>query len=282
MKTKTLSPPSLGLALALALACGCSGTSGTPSGSELRIVTVSGAPLYAVAGDGVPLKVVVVDGAGNAHDLPSGATVAWTSPPEVVALPSDSTAPSPLPAPGVDPTAAWISNPARHDEPEVLSRTLFVLDPGTVQDGVVTLSATVSGGSLPGEVNALLPVDPAPAGDWTRGARLYGTEGANCATCHGATGAGTPESPDGTYVIAGERYAFPAPGLNALPGNLAGDPAWNAALFAVAARVDVDNVGLSLRVPMPNWLAQPDLASGSTLTTQDLADIYAFLRTQTE
>ncbi len=270
------------MGLAIALACGCSASSGTPAAPALRIVTVSGAPLHAVAGDAVALKVVVVDEDGAVHDLPSGATVAWTSPPEVAALPPDSMAPSPLPAPGADPTAAWISNPSRHDEPAAVARTLFVLDPGTVQNGVVTLFATVAGGSLPGDVNAVLPVDPAPAGDWTRGARLYGAGGANCASCHGATGAGTPASPDGTYAIAGESYPFPAPGLNAIPGNLAGDPAWNAGLFAVAARVDVDNGGLSLRVPMPNWLAQPDLATGGTLTTQDLADIYAFLRTQTE
>jgi hypothetical protein len=66
------------------------------------------------------------------------------------------------------------------------------------------------------------------------------------------------------------------------PGNTAGDPAWNAALFAIAARAEVDNGGLTLRLPMPDWLTEPSSVTGAPLTTQDLADIYAFLKTRTQ
>jgi hypothetical protein len=73
-------------------------------------------------------------------------------------------------------------------------------------------------------------------------------------------------------------YPYPAPGLDAEPGNLASDPAWTAALLAMAARADMDNGGLVLRTPMPDWLTAK--ADGQLLTTQDFADIYAFLQTQ--
>ena len=36
----------------------------------------------------------------------------------------------------------------------------------------------------------------------------------------------------------------------------------------------MDNQGVALRAPMPDWLHQP-------LGTQDFADMYAFLKTQT-
>ena len=61
---------------------------------------------------------------------------------------------------------------------------------------------------------------------------------------------------------------------------LASDPAWNAELLAMAARADMDNGGLTLRQPMPCWLAMPNPATRQPLTTQDYADIYAFLKTQ--
>jgi hypothetical protein len=32
---------------------------------------------------------------------------------------------------------------------------------------------------------------------------------------------------------------------------------------------------------MPNWLTTPNPATGAPLATQDLADIFAFLKTQT-
>jgi hypothetical protein len=37
---------------------------------------------------------------------------------------------------------------------------------------------------------------------------------------------------------------------------------------------------VTLREPMPDWLATNDPSTGKPLTTQDLADIFAFLQTQ--
>ncbi len=272
---------------ALALgACACSGSPAeSPAAPSLRIVSAGSAPLHAFAGDAVALKLVEVDGDGSVKDLPPGAKVAWTLPSVVTALDPESTAASPLPAAGAEPTAAWLANPGRPDRTDDLANVLFILDPGTVQNAVVEVSASVSGVAEvadAGTVTASLEVDPTPAGDWTRGATLYGVGGANCAECHGATGQGSPEGPGATsFTLGGASYDFPAPGLNAEPGNAAGDPAWNAALFAVAARADIDNGGLTLRAPMPDWLATPNPTTGKPLSTQDLADIYAFLKTQT-
>jgi mono/diheme cytochrome c family protein len=269
-----------GLALA---ACG-----GTPVGAsspQLQIVTTSGAPLAAVAGDAIALKVVLVAPDGTMGDLPGDAKVMWTAPYPVVTLPPNSIAASPLPVAGADPTGAWIENTYRPDRASDLANVVFVLDPGTAQDVVLEVSAKVSGLPLDGGagITANIAVDPTPVGDWTRGATLYGPAGANCAQCHGATGHGTPApGTDGTYTIAGASYAFPAPGINAEPGNCASDPAWDAALFAVASRADMDNAGVALRLPMPDWLSAPNPATGAPLATQDLADIYAFLKTQTQ
>jgi mono/diheme cytochrome c family protein len=271
-------------ALAVALVA-CGGTSGTASSPQLRIVTASGTSPSTVAGDAVVLKVVLVEPDGTTGDLPGDAKVVWTLPLPVVTLPPDSIADSPLPAPGTEPTGAWIENVSRPDGAADLRNAVFVLDPGTVQNATLEVSATVSGVSADGgaSVTANIPVDPTPAGDWTRGATLYGAAGANCAQCHGPTGHGTPSAnDDGTYTIAGASYDFPAPGINAEPGNCAGDPAWNAALFAVSARADMDNGGVALRLPMPDWLSTPNPATGAPLTTQDLADIFAFLKTQTQ
>jgi mono/diheme cytochrome c family protein len=240
--------------------------------------------MSAVAGDAVALKVVLVAADGTVGDLPAGARVVWSAPFPVVTLPPESIAPSPLPVTGAAPTGAWIENPSRPDQASDLASVVFVLDPGTAQNATLQVSATVSGATPDGGagVTANLGVDPTPAGDWTRGEALYGAAGANCAQCHGATGHGTPAAnDDGTYTIAGASYAFPAPGINAEPGNCASDPAWDAALFAVAARADMDNGGVALRLPMPDWLSQPNPATGAPLSTQDLADIYAFLKTQT-
>jgi hypothetical protein len=43
----------------------------------------------------------------------------------------------------------------------------------------------------------------------------------------------------------------------------------------------MDNSGIVLRLPMADWLASPNPATGQALSTQDFADIYAFLKTQT-
>jgi hypothetical protein len=268
------------------IACACSSSPSpttTPAASQLAIVSASGGPLSAVAGDALALKVVIVAPDGSTEDLPASANVSWTAPGVITALSPDSTDPSPIPPPGAPPTAAWLANPGRPDHATDLANVLFVLDPGTLQNATVEVSATVTGSSPEGDVTASVAIDPTPTGNWTLGATLYGASGANCAECHGATGHGSPGAPEATtYTMAGSTYDFPAPGINAEPGNAASDPAWNAALFAVAARADMDNGGLTLRAPMPDWLSAPNLATGEPLTTQDLADIYAFLKTQTQ
>jgi mono/diheme cytochrome c family protein len=265
-----------------ATSSGASGPSSGSSSSQFAIVTASGGPLEAVAGDALPLRVVEVGPDGSTADLPAGSQVVWAaSMASIEALAPGTMAPSPMPATGAQPTAAWINNPSRPDRHADLSNVLFALDPGTVQNGAVQVSATLSGPGISAEVSASIAIDPTPAGDWTRGAALYGPSGANCAMCHGPSGHGSAANPDGSsYTLVGVTYPFAAPGINAEPGNAASDPSWNAALFAVASRADIDNGGVSLRLPMPDWLARPGPA-GQPLTTQDFADIYAFLRTQT-
>jgi hypothetical protein len=85
-----------------------------------------------------------------------------------------------------------------------------------------------------------------------------------------------------TYNLEGTNYPYRAPGLNAAPGNVAGDPTWNPALLAVAARSDMDNAGIALRAPMPDWLSRTSATSRQPPTTQDFADIFAYLATQTK
>jgi hypothetical protein len=269
--------------LAVGLAA-CGGTSENSGSLQLQIVTTSGAPLAAVAGDAIALKVVLVAPDGTVGGLPGDAKVTWTAPFPVVTLPPNSIAASPLPVSGADPTGAWVENPYRTDRSADLKNVVFVLDPGIAQNGTLEVSASVSGIAPDGGVGvtANISVNPTPVGDWTRGAALYGSAGANCAQCHGATGHGSAGPNDaGTYTIAGASFAFPGPGINAEPGNCASDPAWNAALFAVSARADMDNGGVALRLPMPDWLSEPDPEAGAPLTTQDFADIFAFLKTQT-
>ncbi len=278
--TATLTAACLGTACS-SESTGGGGASLPESRPSLQIVTVAGGPLEPVAGDALRLKVVGGAADGSISDLPVGSQVTWASPSAPVkALPPDSDAPSPMPAAGAQPTLASIANPSRPERAADLTNVLFILDPGTEQNAVLQVSATVTGSSSSGNVSASLNVAPTPAGDWTRGATLYGPSGANCAMCHGPSGHGSPVNPDGTYGIGGTPYEFPAPGLNAEPGNAASDPAWNAALFTVASRADVDNGGISLRLPMPDWLDRPG-PTGQPLTTQDFADIFSFLKTQT-
>jgi hypothetical protein len=247
-------------------------------------VAVSGAPLEAYAGDALALKVVRVAGDGTVSDLPAEAKVAWTSPAVFAALAPETQAPSLLPASaatsGAPASAAWVENSFRPERSSDLTNVLFVVDPGTLQNGAVLISATVSGTTPAGDVQAAVAVSPTPMGSWSRGQNLFGAEGANCAGCHGSSGHGSTGAPP--YTIAGQAYDYPAPGLNAEPGNLASDPEWNAALLTLAARADMDNHGVALRLPMPDWLAQPNRTNGQPLSTQDFADIYAFLKTQTK
>jgi mono/diheme cytochrome c family protein len=274
------------LILLVSTGAGCSNGGAPASVSGLRVVTASGSPLAGQAGDALKLKVVQTDNDGKTADLPGGAKVSWTLPSTIAALaPEDDTDPSPLPAFGVEPTAVFIDNPNRADRNADLADALFLLDPGTAPGGPLQISATVTGVMTgdAGEPSASAAVASGPVGDPTRGSTLYGPLGANCAQCHGLTGHGSTEPPGSTtFAIAGHTYDFPAPGLNAEDGNVGSDPAWNAALLAVSCRSDVDNGGVTLRAPMPDWLVTPNPATGQPLTTQDFADIYAFLQTQTQ
>ena len=270
----------------LAAGAACSNSATPASVSGLHIVAASGSPLTAQTGDSLQLKVVQTDAAGDAADLPAGAKVTWMLPSTITALAADDDGdPSPLPPFDAGPTAVFVNNPGRTDRNADLSSTLFVLDPGTASNASLQVSASVSGVvvSDASEPSTSVSVAAGPVGDQTRGSALYGAQGANCANCHGATGHGSTEPADSSsFMIDGHAYHFPAPGLNAEDGNVGSDPDWNAALLAVASRSDVDNDGITLRLPMPDWLSRPNPATGLPLTTQDFADIYAFLQTQTQ
>jgi hypothetical protein len=50
-------------------------------------------------------------------------------------------------------------------------------------------------------------------------------------------------------------------------------------MMGISARSNMDNAGVSLASDMPKWLILTG-STGKILSTQDFADIYAFLRTQ--
>jgi hypothetical protein len=234
--------------------------------------------MTAVAGDALALKVVEKLADGSTQDVPE-TQVTWSSPVTVVASSPDAMpAATPYPATGgTDPVGIWISNPSRSDHATDLQPVLFILDAGSQSGGSIMVTASVTG-AMAGQASAAVAVSAGPTGDATNGAKLYA--GA-CAECHGSTGHGSPDSTDGmTYLIDGMPYSFPAPGLNAESGNAAAE--WSPALFAIASRTDLDDGAVSLRLPMPNWLATPDPTTGKPLTTQDLADVFAFLATQSQ
>jgi mono/diheme cytochrome c family protein len=264
---------------------GCSSSSdGSPGGgggsaAGLEIVPVSASALTATGGDALALKVVNHKSNGTAEDVPS-AQVTWSGPPTVMASdPSGMATATPYPATGgADPVAIWVSNPPRTDHATDLGGVLFILDSGKA-GGSVSVTATVSGTGA-STATASVAVSATPPGDATRGATLYAAAGANCAECHGATGHGSPDSTDNgmTFPIDGMSSSFPAPGLNAEDGNAAAE--WSPELFAIASRADLDDQAVSLRQPMPDWLSAESPGSGKVLTTQDFADIFAFLATQ--
>jgi hypothetical protein len=51
--------------------------------------------------------------------------------------------------------------------------------------------------------------------------------------------------------------------------------------MAMSARADMDNMGVSLDLAMPKWLIRTS-STGNLLNTQDFADIYAWLATQSK
>jgi mono/diheme cytochrome c family protein len=230
---------------------------GAPT-ATLQIVATDRASLTGVAGDVIPLSVawVGVDGAHSPVD--ATATVTWSGPPVVTALPAGSMpSESNLPATGAAPTAFFLVN-TEHYRASDLAGMLFVIDAGSASGGSIAVHATITGAGPDTSLDATIPIGPAPAGDSTRGSTYYAE---NCASCHGARAEG------------GE-----APPLDVTDG-VAGDPDWNAALFASVTRGDVDDMGVSEGAAMPRWLVIPT-PSGVPLTTQEMIDVYAWLGTQ--
>jgi cytochrome c553 len=252
-------------------ACGGGGGK-TPTG-----YAIGNASLSAQAGDTIALQVLQTFSDGTKAELTAADTVTWSGVPSITALPAGSTAASPLPATGSAPTAFFASVPTRPDHGTDLQNVLLVRDAGSASTGTVTLTGTVAGEN-PGTVSATITVSASPTGDATNGATLFG---AACSPCHGKTGHGTVANADGSYTLENMNYSFPAPGLNDEPGHVAGNSAWTVAAFAHAARASFDENGVTLRIPMPDWLSNPDPAVKRLLTTQDFADIYAFMKTQT-
>ena len=212
--------------------------------------------LSAQAGDVVQLDVMGVSSDGTRVALPEGAQIAWSG------LPSMTANEDPAPGSVMDMSGAeqalMVNNPVRFVTNEG-SALIALLGPSEAAGDKV--QATVSGVGQPASLDVVITASPSPAGDAAQGQELFV---ANCSVCHGTSGEG----------ITG-------PGLDANGDNMAADPAWNSALFAVAARVDMDDQGVPLQDAMPTWLTHTS-ASGRLLTTQDFADMYAFLKTQTK
>lgn len=253
-------------ALASALASACGSSTSEPAGgaspSGYAITTANGAPLAGVAGDALRLSVVRTMSDGTSTPLSPLASVTWTSPATVTALPGGSSPTNGiLPPPGAAPSAMWIVNPEHFGSAE-LAGVLWVLDAGAPPMQTLRVVATVVDAGVSTEISAAIALGPTPAGDVTRGKSTYA---ANCAACHGDAGQGTAKFP----------------GLNGKADNLAGDPAWNPALMAITSRSDLDNRGVSLDAAMPKWLTRLG-ANGNLLTTSDFADIYAWLKTQSD
>jgi mono/diheme cytochrome c family protein len=253
----------------------------------MAIASTNGAPLRAAPGDALPLAVVFTMSDGSTRSLPATTAITWKTPSTVVAQdPNDAGTSGILDDSGTHPHAFYVANDFRPDHPGVL----FVTSQGTDVDASVTVTAVLPDG---GALSAVVGIDPAPVGDATRGQNLFQTV-LQCSGCHGATGGGSDpatyvdggvETADGSvlYDLQGQLYPFPAPGLNNAPdsGNLATDPNWNAALLGMAAQADIDNFGVALRAPMPVWLGKQG-AGTQPLNAQDFADIYAWLKAQTQ
>jgi hypothetical protein len=83
------------------------------------------------------------------------------------------------------------------------------------------------------------------------------------------------------YNINGAEYPYPAAGLNHA-ANVAGGSGWTPALFAFASRADINIKGVALRMPMASWFLDLAQATQKPPTTQELADVYAYLAGQTQ
>jgi hypothetical protein len=258
----------------------------------LKIVTTNGAALRGAPGDALNLEVVSVLADGGMVGVPSE-WVTWTSPQTVAAQDPNNPGPnSVLPEAGAQPTAFFVNNIYSG---QYGPGALFIVDRGSATDAGVSVVASVSDA---GDVSAWVAISPAVgAGDPARGQKLFQSvsmaENLTCANCHGTTGAGSPPIDEGEAgteyelpATGGDLYTYPAPGLNdistASGPNLAADPAWNAQLLGMAIQADIDNNGVALRGPMPDFFQAVTDDAGATLGAQDFADIYAWLKTQTQ
>lgn len=260
--------------------------------SAMKIVTTNDDPLQGRPGDALNLQVVLVFADGGTVAVPAS-QVTWTAPETVVAQdPNDAGPASVLPDARAEPTAFFVVNPYSG---QYGPGALFIVDPGTASDAGLRVTASVSDS---GQVSAWIAVLPAlDGGDSARGQNLFQNvqlaDSLACASCHGMTAAGSPPIDGGEagtlYELPntnGDLYAYPAPALNntvteAGP-NLAADPTWSAQLLGMAIQADIDNQGVALRGPMPDFFQVVTDDAGMTLNSQDVADIYAWLKTQTQ
>jgi hypothetical protein len=253
----------------------------------IEIAAESEAGLQGAPGDALQLQAVLNLSDGSKVVVPYS-DVNWTAPVTVTAQdPNDAGPNSLLPEASAEPTAFFVSNNYRITQQGVL----FITAAGSVSHGFVTVTASVADA---GTASAKVTVLPAPVGDAARGAMLFQMVPGNpCASCHGPTAAGSPpvdggeagveyQLPNGT---GGELFPYPAPPLDntttdAGP-NLAADPTWSAGLLGMSTQADIDNNGVALRIPMPEFFDGKD-GLGGILGAQDFADIYAWLKTQTD
>jgi cytochrome c553 len=259
MNSRTVASVS-SVAFAVVALAGCGDSGSSAPFVHYEVAANGGGALEAPVGDALHLSVVEGLSDGTTKPLASDAKVTWSGPPVVTALPVGSTPTDSLwPQPSTTVTAAWIKNPDHLTDAQTAG-VLYVLDPGSAANPSVDVKVSVSGGDAPaGEVTVTVSIKPFPTGNVTHGQPLYA---ANCASCHGAHGEGDS-----------------APGLNDEPENVAGDPGWSPQMLGLAARSNMDDLGVSLDPSMPKWLVLPS-SSGQLLTTRDFSDIYAFLKTQ--
>jgi hypothetical protein len=253
----------------------------------VEITAASEAGLQGAPGDALQLQAVLKLSDGSKMIVPYS-DVNWTAPVTVIAQdPNDAGSNSVLPEVSAEPTAFFVSNNDRITQKGVL----FITAAGTASHRLVRVTASVPDA---GVASAEVTVLPAPVGDATRGGMLFqAIPGNPCASCHGPTAAGSPpvdggeagveyQLPSGT---GGELFPYSAQPLDntttdAGP-NLAADLTWSAGLLGMAVQADIDNNGVALRIPMPEFFDGKD-GLGGILGAQDFADIYAWLKTQTD
>jgi hypothetical protein len=256
-----------------------------PFVTDLAITSPDGGGLVGAPGDAIPLVVVLTMSDGTTRQA-SANQILWGMPGTVVAEDPFDAGANAIPEAGTEPTAFYVENGLR---PELPSGLLFILDRGTTSSPRVTVTASIADA---GDASAIVSIlAPADGGDPDAGAYLF-QHVLLCKGCHGATGNGSPPEllPDGglllrdggpVFLLGGQEYSYPAPGLNAAAGHVAADPEWNVALFAVAAQSGMDNYGVALRAPMPIWAGVSN-GMGHPLDAQNFADIYAWMKTQTQ